>query len=208
MPTGTLNPTEIAAKECGKVEVVVKDGDTLGGISANYAVSAASIRAYNGMSDDTVQVGRKLIIPLCEQQVETPTSTPEPPYGAPNLLLPADGASFTKTSDVITLQWASVGDLRQNESYAITIEDVTAGEARKWVDYATDTKFNVPETYRPTDNSPHVFRWTVLPVRQNGTDKDSGKAVWEPAGAVSAQRVFSWIGNGGAAPVPSETPKP
>ena len=59
MPTGTLNPTEIAAKECGKVEVVVKDGDTLGGISANYAVSAASIRAYNGMSDDTVQVGQK-----------------------------------------------------------------------------------------------------------------------------------------------------
>jgi LysM repeat protein len=208
LPTNTLNPTEIAAQECSKVEVIVKDGDTLGGISANYAVSKESILAYNGKANDTIMVGEKLIIPLCEQQLETPTATAVPPYGAANLLLPADGASFTKTSDIVTLQWASVGTLRQNEAYAVTIEDVTSGDARKWVDYVTDTKFNVPDTYRPNDDSPHVYRWTVLTVRQNGTDKDSGKAVWEPAGDVSAQRVFSWMGIAGAAPAitPSAAP--
>lgn len=205
MPTNTLNPTEMAAQECEKVEYEVKDGDALSSIAANYAVSMASIRVYNKLPSDVVYSGQKLIIPLCEQVLETYTPTPVPPYAAPNLLLPADGASFA-AGDVITLQWASVGELRENEAYAVTIEDVTEGEARKLVDYVKDSKYIVPESFRPTSNSPHVFRWSVLSVRQTGTDKDTGNAIWEPAGSVSTQRVFSWIGTG--SPAPTNTPKP
>ena len=205
-PTNTLNPTEIVQSECNKVDYVVKDGDALSGIAANYAVSMASIRAYNALPDDTVYSGQKLIIPLCEQSLETPTPTPVPPYRAPDLLLPADGASYTNPSEVITLQWSSVGTLRTNEAYAVTIEDVTEGNARKLVEYVTDQKFIVPESFRPTSNTPHVFRWSVLPVRQTGTDKDSGNPIWEPAGTVSVQRVFSWVGTG--SPAPTNTPQP
>lgn len=206
MPTNTLNPTEIAAQECEKIEYEVKEGDALSSIAANYAVSMASIRVYNNLPSDVVYSGQKLIIPLCEQMLETATPTPIPPYAAPNLLLPADGASYTKSSDVITLQWASVGELRENESYAVTIEDVTDGNARKLVEYVKDSKFIIPETFRPTDNTPHVFRWSVLTVRQTGTDKDSGNPIWEPAGAVSSQRVFSWVGLGGPAPTAMPAP--
>ena len=207
-PSNTLNATEAAAADCNKVEVIVKDGDTLGKIAANYAVSSNSIIAYNGKPNDTVYVGEKLVIPLCEQHLETVTPTANPPYGAPPLLLPADGASYN-ASDVITLQWASVGELRQNESYAVTIEDVTSGDARKWVDYVTDTKFNIPDTYRPVSTTPHVYRWSILTVRQTGTDKGTGKAIWEPAGDPSVQRVFSWIGTGSNPPPaagPTATP--
>jgi len=203
-PTNTLNPTEMAAQECEKVEYEVKEGDALSSIAANYAVSMASIRVYNHLPSDVVYTGQKLTIPLCEQMLETPTPTPVPPYAAPNLLLPADGASFN-AGDAITLQWASVGELRENESYAVTIEDVTEGNARKLVDYVKDSKYIVPESFRPTSNTPHVFRWSVLPVRQTGTDKDTGNAIWEPAGAVSGQRVFSWIGTG--SPAPTLTPQ-
>lgn len=209
-PTNTLNPTEIVQAECSKTEYIVKADDTIGSIAANYGITAASIRIYNGKADDTVLLDEKLIIPLCEQSAETATPTPVPPYAAPNLLLPADGASYTNPSEMITLQWSSVGTLRQNEAYAVTIEDVTEGNARKLVDYVTDQKFIVPESFRPTSNTPHVFRWSVLPVRQTGTDKDSGNPIWEPAGAVSVQRVFSWIGTGAPAPTaaPSATPAP
>jgi len=203
-PTNKLNPTEMAAQECEKVEYEVKEGDALSSIAANYAVSMASIRVYNHLPSDVVYTGQKLTIPLCEQMLETPTPTPVPPYAAPNLLLPADGASFN-AGDAITLQWASVGELRENESYAVTIEDVTEGNARKLVDYVKDSKYIVPESFRPTSNTPHVFRWSVLPVRQTGTDKDTGNAIWEPAGAVSGQRVFSWIGTG--SPAPTLTPQ-
>ncbi len=207
-PTNTLNPTEAAAAECNKVEVIVKAGDTMGGIAANYAVNPESIQAYNNKPNDIVYEGEKLIIPLCEQRLETPSATPVPPYAAPNLLLPADGASYVNPQEVITLQWSSVGTLRQNESYAVTIEDVTEGNARKLVQYVTDTKFIVPESFRPSSTNPHVFRWSVLPVRQVGTDKDTGNPIWEPGGAVSAQRVFSWVGTGSPAPQPTDTPKP
>lgn len=209
-PTNTPNATEAAAADCSKVEVVVKDGDTMGKIAANYAVSTASIIAYNGKPNDTVYVGEKLVIPLCEQNLQTATPTANPPYAAPPLLLPADGASYSAT-DVITLQWASVGNLRQNESYAVTIEDVTSGDARKWVDYVNDSKYNIPDTYRPSSTTPHIYRWSILTVRQTGTDKTSGKAIWEPAGDVSVQRVFSWTGTGSnpppaAAPTTTQNP--
>jgi hypothetical protein len=206
MPTNTLNPTEIAAAECEKVDYVVKDGDVLSAIAGNYAVSMASIRMYNALPNDVVYAGQKLLIPLCEQMVDTPTPTPVPPYTAPNLLLPADGASYVNPGEVISLQWASVGELRQNEAYAVTIENVTEGNGRKLVEYVTDSKLIVPASFRPGSNTPHVFRWSVLTVRQIGTDKDSGNPIWEPAGSVSAQRVFTWVGSGG--PIPTETPKP
>lgn len=200
-PTSTLDPTQQAAAGCEKTSVVVTDKDSLSGIAANYGVSVQSIKEYNNLPSDIIFSGQNLIIPLCERGPrDTPTPTPIPPYPAANLLLPADGASFTNTSDVITLQWASVGELRQNESYAVTIEDVTAGTKR--VDYVADTKYILPEETRPADGAPHTFRWSVLPVRQIGSSKDTGQPVWEPAGAVSVQRVFSWLAS------PAGTPKP
>lgn len=207
MPTNTLNPTQQAQADCEKMEYIVKSGDTLGGIAANYNVNQASIRQFNGMANDVVQVGMRLIIPLCERSLEPPTATPVPPYPAANLLLPADGAAFRAT-DLITLQWAAVGELRQNEAYAVTVIDVTDGNQRKLVDYVPDTKYIIPESFRPGGNTPHIFYWTVLPVRQVGTDRDSGAAVWEPAGSVSAQRAFTWTGNGGVPPPPAPTATP
>jgi hypothetical protein len=112
------------------------------------------------------------------------------------LLLPADGASFTAANDTITLQWASVGTLRQDEAYAVTIEDVTSGNGQKMVEYVNDTKYIVPASLRPVDNVPHILRWVVIPVRQTGTDQ-SGQPTWDTAGAASAPRVFSWWGAGG-----------
>lgn len=199
-PTKTLDPTQQAQADCQTLNYIVKENDTLGAVAANYAVSKEAIIAYTGLTNENLWVGQMLIIPLCEQSLEPPTATPIPPFPAPNLLLPADGTSF-KAPDIITLQWASVGELRQNEAYAVTVIDITDGNQRKLVEYVTDTKFIVPESFRPAATNPHIFYWTVLPVRQTGTDKETGLPVWEPAGDVSAQRSFSWTGDGSSAPV-------
>jgi hypothetical protein len=74
---------------------------------------------------------------------------------------------------------------------------------KKVIEYVTDTKYIVASSLRPSTNTPHVFRWTVLPVRQTGTTKD-GQPVYEPGGALSSPRVFSWVGGG--APVPTSKP--
>jgi LysM repeat protein len=205
LPTSTPNAAQATESSCVTVDYQVKEGDTMGSIAANYNVPAQAIKDWNGRTSDTVFSGETLKIPTCKAYPTpgpTPTATPPPPYPAANLLLPADGAAFVQPGDVITLQWSTVGTLRQNEAYAVTIEDLTSGSGEKYVDYVTDTKYIVPATLRPADPSPHIFRWTVLPVRQTGSNKD-GQPIYVPGGQVSAARVFCWIGGlSGPTPTP------
>jgi LysM repeat protein len=194
LPSATLSSGERTEAACEKIEYVVQEDDTLGSISSNYGVPMDAIREENGLPGDTVFLGQEITIPLCRRYATpgpSPTPTPPPPYAAPNPLLPADGAPFTSADDLITLQWASVGTLRDNEAYAVTITDITAGTGEKVTDYVNDTKYIITTDLRPVDNVPHVFRWWVGVVRQVGTD-DDGNPLWEEAGSTSTIRTFSW----------------
>jgi len=196
LPTDTLVAADATKAACDHVNYTVQANDTLSSIALNYAVPMQAIKDFNGLSTDNVFNGSTLIIPLCMRAATpgpTPTPTIPPPYPAPNLLLPADGQAFTLADDVVTLQWASIGTLRQNEEYQVTIEDVTADQGRRIVDYVTDTKYIVPTTFRPNDNIAHVMRWWVVPVRDDGTDAQ-GQPIWDTAGAQSDERVFTWVG--------------
>ena len=205
LPTATLSGAEATRAACGEIEYLVQENDTLSSISANYAISITALKEYNGLVNDTVRSGQIILIPLCEREATpgpSPTPTPPPPYPAPSLLLPPDGAPFSVTDETVTLQWASVGALRENELYQVTVVDVTGGEDRKLVEYINDTKFIVPKSFQPGTNIPHVIRWWVTTARQIGTD-DNGNPIWEPAGTSSIKRVFTWIGAG-----PAATPTP
>lgn len=202
-PTATPAPpaTEIpnaatqTAEACEKVTYTVQANDTLSSIAATYNIPQDAIKFYNGLASDNVLLGTTLVIPLCERFATpgpTPTATLPPPYPAANLLLPANGAAFTLANDVVTLQWASVGTLRENEAYQVIIEDVTSGTLRI-TDFVTDTKYIVPTSFRPNDNLAHLIQWWVTTVRQNGVD-DQGQPVWASAGAVSEKRGFTWVG--------------
>lgn len=194
-PTGTLTSSEATLAACGSYDYVVTNTDTLFGIALNYGVTTDIIKQYNGLTGDIVVVGSTLKIPLCERVTAGPTSTPTnpPPYAAPNLLLPADGMSYNTSGETITLQWAGVGTLLSNEAYEVVLEDVTEGNGRKITEYVTDTKLNVPITFRPSESTPHVIRWWVTPVRQSGS-QDDGSAIYEPAGSRSDYRTFIWSG--------------
>lgn len=194
--TDTPLPATQTALACQSVLVTVQENDTLSSIAANYGVPQQAIKDYNGLSSDTVFVGRQLMIPLCARAATPgPTFTPTipPPYPGPNLLLPTDGAAFTLANDAVTLQWASIGTLRENEFYQVTVEDVTAGQSRRIVEYVADTKFIVPTSFRPKDTVAHVIRWWVTTVRQSGTD-EQGQPIYNSAGASSEKRVFTWVG--------------
>lgn len=203
-PTATLSEVDSTVQACNTISYTVTSGDTLSTIARNYNVEMDAIREWNGMTSDIVYEGMPLTIPLCERLPTagpTPTATNPPPYQAPSLLLPADGAPFTAANDTIALQWSSVGTLRSDEYYAVTVEDVTEGEGRRLVDYVTDTKFIVPASFRPNTSVPHVLRWTVLVVRQTGSSAD-GQAIYQPAGNVSNPRTFIWWANIASTPSP------
>jgi LysM repeat protein len=197
-PTATLESAAATRAACQTVKYKVQANDTLSTIANNYGISMTAIKEWNGLSTDNVFTDTQLTIPLCMRAATpgpSPTSTTPPPYQAPNLLLPADGDTFTLAADTVILQWASVGALRDNERYQVTIEDATGGTGRKLTQYVTDTKFIVPVTFRPQDNRSHILRWWVVAVRQTGTD-DQGNPIWSTAGAASPMRVFGWSGAG------------
>jgi LysM repeat protein len=196
-PTATLSAAEATDEACEKIPYTVQANDTLSSIAENYSVSMQGIKEYNGMISDTVLEGLTLIIPLCERITFGPTATPTPPppHPAPNLLLPQDGTAFTLANETVTLQWASVGQLREGEYYEVIVEDITDGTGRRRVvDYVTDTKFIIPESFRPTETTPHIMRWRVSTVRQTGTTA-GGDSSYQSAGAASIKRSFTWSGS-------------
>ncbi len=195
LPTATLSAAEATQQACGTLPYQVTENDTLSSISANYNISIETIKTWNGLPNDIVWPGMFLNLPLCERmptQGPTPTATLLPPYPAASLLLPSDGAVYTNVNDTIVLQWSSVGTLLETEAYAVTVEDVTSG-SKRIVEYTRDTKFTVPTTLRPLDNTFHIFRWSVVAVRQSGTTAD-GQPEYTVHGTVSAYRVFGWSG--------------
>lgn len=205
-PTATLPPEEATRAACETIVYTVEANDTLGGIADNYNVNLRAIMDFNGMSSETVFLGQVLIIPLCERNPTpgpSPTPTPPPPYPAANLLLPQDGAAFSLADDSVTLQWAAVGELRENEFYQVSVEDVTEGTGtRKLVDYVKDTKYIISNSFRPNEAVPHIMRWWIEVVRQTGISGE-GEATYVSGGVVSTKRDFSWSG---AAPEATATP--
>jgi LysM repeat protein len=206
LPSSTLSAAEATDAACDKVTYTVQEADTLSGIAANYNVSPQAIQDYNGMTGETVFTGQLLVIPLCARNPTpgpTPTSTAPPPYPAASLLLPADGSAYDLSHDSVTLQWASVGQLRENEVYQVMVVDVTEGTGRRQIiEYVNDTKLIVPASFRPEGPVPHVMRWWVTAYRQVGTNT-IGQPIYQPAGAPSVRRDFTWSG---AAVVPTATP--
>lgn len=212
-PTLTPSPVPSATPEaivsdlslCTHTDTIIVEANmTLGGIAANYNVSMSDIRIYNNLPNDVVRQGQTLIIPLCDRLPTAGpslTPTPLPPYPAPNLLLPRSGEAFTAADEAVTLQWASVASLFPNEVYRVMVQDLTSTEEKILVDYVTDTKFILPANFRPADTNPHIIQWSVSVARQINSDPND--PIYEEAGAMSAFRVFSWVGSGIA---PSPTP--
>ncbi len=193
-PTATLSDLEKTEVACVTINYTVTANDTLSGIADTYDVSMATIREYNSMLNDTVYESQTLIIPLCLREPTpgpTPTPTPLPPYPSPNLLLPADGTSFTEETETITLQWAAVGELDTNEAYAVKITDLTSENKETVIEYVNETSFIIPSSLLISDGQPHIFRWSIYIARQIGSDEESQR--WEIAGDESHERVFSWV---------------
>ncbi len=199
-PEATNTPSSIQATRdaCDVDYYTVVEGDDLSTIAFYRGVSPEAIMEWNGKTIATVFVGETLAIPLCLRNyvagVGTVTPTPAPPKQKPELLLPNDGQGFTLENDIVTLQWASVGTLLNNEFYQVTVVNVTEGDKEPLVFEVSDTKFTVPTEYRPTNNSVHIFRWWVMPVAKVGVNSD-GSPIYISGGPASDFRNFSWSGS-------------
>ncbi|HVN55508.1 MAG TPA: LysM peptidoglycan-binding domain-containing protein [Anaerolineaceae bacterium] len=198
-PSATAGATEAAKANCEVADYEVAEGDSLSRISRIYNVSMEDIKVFNNLLNDNVLQGSHLQIPLCKRKPadgSTPTPTQPPDYAAAALLLPLNGTVFP-AGDEPGLQWSSVGNLRENEAYAVIVIDVTAeadtGQLKRLYETTRETQFSIPATFHSSDGKDHFLTWSIQPVRQTGTNQ-SGNPIWRPAGPASEIRQLVWAG--------------
>lgn len=187
----------------GFIVHIVRLGETLSSIAAQYDISVSVIRAANDLStgDETIRPEQSLVIPL-STPTPSPTATadpnvtptPLPPYASPPLLCPPDGAVLTDETPVL-LQWASVGVLEDNEWYELSLWQPAGGVVSNTV-HLRATAWRVPfELLENADADAPTFLWRVQVVRE------AAGQVYEDAGDPSATHAFVWEG-----PEPAQLP--
>ena len=201
-PLASATPSNIEATRsaCETVKYVIESGDSWDLIALYRNIPVDVLMEWNGRTNAAqIYEGETIEIPLCKVVIvngSTVTPSPAPPYPAPSLLKPEDGSGFTSADEIVTLQWASVGTLRNNEFYQVTIIDISTSDEVKYVTEVKDNSLIVPDELRPSDNSPHIFRWYVITVARVGVD-EQGEPIFSPGGAVSETWAFTWEGSGG-----------
>jgi LysM repeat protein/predicted nucleic acid-binding Zn ribbon protein len=177
----------------------VQEGDNLYTIAAKYDMTVAQIKEANSLKGDKLNVGQKLHIPVGTATptptltpTETLTPTPGPPYPAPALLSPPDGAAFAGTDTAIVLNWASVGILSEDEWYVLQVEAVGIRMAQPYQVWTKATSGRVPvELHRPGTSAGQELLWQVTIMRQTGMD-DDGAWTGDQLSPPGEIRTFVW----------------
>jgi hypothetical protein len=109
------------------------------------------------------------------------TATPTPTFAPARGIFPPNGAIAPANS--LTLQWVSVGELRENDVYLIEVQDLT--NTSQWLQVTRQNSVILPDTLIPTDGQAHQFQWRVSVAQQvNG--------IYNYVGGVGAWRNFQW----------------
>ena len=199
-PTITATMMPLALTQAARPVHVVSAGESLSSIAAYFGVSFKAMAEVNGKLPPAyaISIGESLTIPVdmpLPTAGPTPTETLLPPYPAPNLLNPPDGQAISYIEQTVSLQWTSIVNLRENEVYLVTVEDVTSNKPKRIEDTTISTRYIMNVDMKPAEAAPHVFKWFVVTARKTGVSKD-GRPFYQPAGAASEERTFTWTGIG------------
>ena len=109
------------------------------------------------------------------------TATPTPTQEAARVISPPEGSIANQR---VTLEWLSVGILRPNERYLITIEDRTAGTTNSYV--TSNTRYTLPDSLIPSDGQNHSMAWRITVATENPDGS------YTPVGGLGEWNTFQW----------------
>ncbi|MEA3336125.1 MAG: LysM peptidoglycan-binding domain-containing protein [Chloroflexota bacterium] len=205
---GNPLPTATPTPESAIYLVVVQAGDTVDNIARRLGSSAGAIVAANEKiinADTIIRPGDQIVVPVgtviptatpvpvesaTATPVPTPTATPGPPWPAPQLLFPLDGAELG--GQPVVLQWLSVGTLAPDEVYVVRVSP--EGNLRAELTQPTlGTSFRVPEDWlTDTASENHRFNWSVQVARNVRSATGQPGALWATS-FLSQPRLFLWL---------------
>lgn len=193
--------------DCNMYEI--KSGDTFLGIAHRERVDLEALTAVNRFTDQTIlQPGDLICIPkiivggqLPPTAGPSPTPSETAPPAGPSLLYPIEEAEIEPADQPFYLQWAAVKDLESDEWYMIELTDLTLVDSHPMRAFTRDNAIRIPLTWRPDEESTHLFRWRVRIVSVTG-ERDDGSFIYTFGGTNSVDALFYWQG---AVPTPTAT---
>jgi LysM repeat protein len=153
------------------------------------------IKLNNLDANCTIQIGQKLVLKFASAPVATSaplvaaTPTARIGYAAPQLVSPQDGVTFTQTQQVITLQWLSVGLLKENEFYVIEIQPQGDTIVPIYETKSTSLKLSQDLVGDQTERS---FKWFVSVKQKLATDPKTNQPIYNDLSPQSLSWRFVW----------------
>lgn len=95
---------------------------------------------------------------------------------APALKAPADNATFDPKASV-TLSWEGLGDLANDDYYALAL-DCQTGPGAQTMKVKTTT-YTVPESIYNSLKDPYSCRWNVTAMKANGSARSAPSNTWQ-----------------------------
>ncbi len=193
-PGYVISPYQVRAGETIIGLVERNDGLTLAGfaqLNAAISFSGCNFELPGGGPNCNPIIGENQWVNILRPAPPpTPTSTPTgdetatptPTFAPPAIISPPDGAS---ASGLVRLSWASVGLLKPEQAYVITVRDLTAGVV--WSGATRATNLLLPAELIPSSGQNHEIEWSItIGVRT----EDGGE--YRPTNAGTATHRFFW----------------
>lgn len=209
VPTSTPGPAPTQGPDLVASESYeVQSGDACSTIADKFNISVDELIRLNNLgSRCLIQVGQKLAIrmgsattlPTAQAQVAT-TPTPRTSYNAPVLISPRESQAITETTEKLTLEWLSVGLLRDNEYYVVQIQPSGAITVPVFETKATSLKITRAIL---GDQAERSFAWWVQVKQRLADDPTTNQPIYNPISQPSQVRRFTW-----RRPVTTVTPTP
>jgi len=180
-----------------QIIVQVKSGDTCGDIAVRNHVSVAQLIQQNNLdSNCSLQIGQVLTVTfatptpfMSPTPIIAQTPTPRVGFDAPQIIAPPNEAQITETEGVVTLQWLSVGLLKDNEWYVVQIQPSGALTVPIYETRATSIKITRAIFGDQLERS---FAWWVQVKQFQGSDAVTGDRSYTPLSPPSVVRRFTW----------------
>jgi LysM repeat protein len=193
-PTGASEPTATLPPQ---IIIQVKSGDTCSEIADQYRITVDTLVQQNGLDANCgLQIGQVLTLTfataapsISPTPIIAQTPTPRVGYDAPVVTSPQEGAAISETEDVVTLQWLSVGVLKDDEWYVVQVQPTGAITVPVFEVKATSIKLTRSIFDGQTERS---FAWWVQVKQLVNVDAQTGERIYNVMSQPSEVRHFTW----------------
>lgn len=193
-PTGASEPTATLPPQ---IIIQVKSGDTCSEIADQYRITVDTLVQQNGLDANCgLQIGQVLTLTfataapsISPTPIIAQTPTPRVGYDAPVVTSPQEGVAISETENVVTLQWLSVGVLKDDEWYVVQVQPTGAITVPVFEVKATSIKLTRSIFDGQTERS---FAWWVQVKQLVNVDAQTGERIYNVMSQPSEVRHFTW----------------